>query len=493
MIIDKSYSLFTKFSFCLAKHKGWFILFGLFTFVLLSLWSVFILQDFPNSADEYAYLFQARTFLKGKLFTTAHPLFQFFDLTHVPIKNGKMFSIFPPGWPLFLTLAMFLKIPTWAVNPALGTLSLIALFLLGRKMFNSKIAILTVFFVFLSPFFLFNAASYFSHTFCSLLIILVAYFMLKNLSSGKKIYLFLSGLLWGIALITRYYTAVLCLLPLLIYWFVNQKKGHKNLIWFLLGTTPAILFFALYNYQITGNPFLPTFTWVYPEIRPIFFSPIFSLEQAFHFTADHFIRFFLWTPSSFIFIFLFFLFFPLSKLKKIGFLELIPLFLGLGYFFYYCRGGNQYGPRFYYEGFPFLVLFITSQLFKDKFYWQKKRASRIMYWLLLIGLVFNLPLLLYHAHIEHQVIYERKDLFRQVETKNIKNAIIFIRTDTGTLRPMYYRDLLRNNLDFSNDVFYALDLGTIENDKLRQYYPDKDCFTYSFDKSSNMGYLSPQR
>jgi len=52
--------------------------------------SIFIskrtLEAFPNSSDEYVYLFQASTMSKGKLWESAHDLPNFFFFNH--IKNG---------------------------------------------------------------------------------------------------------------------------------------------------------------------------------------------------------------------------------------------------------------------------------------------------------------------------------------------------------------------------------------------------------------------
>ena len=33
-------------------------------------------------------------------------------------------------------------------------------------------------------------------------------------------------------------------------------------------------------------------------------------------------------------------------------------------YFYVERGGNQYGPRFHYEVFPFLALFVAANVFR---------------------------------------------------------------------------------------------------------------------------------
>ena len=47
--------------------------------------------------------------------------------------------------------------------------------------------------------------------------------------------------------------------------------------------------------------------------------------------------------------------------------RLADIFLALvvGYVFYIWGGGNQYGPRYYYEGYFFAVIFVVSKVFDD--------------------------------------------------------------------------------------------------------------------------------
>src|SRR5688572_16600995 len=89
-----------------------------------------VLRGFPNSADEYAYFWQAQTFALGQV-TAATPeprdTFAFFHLGDV---GGHRFSRFPPGWPLLLTPGVWLGLPG-LVNPLLAALALAGIFRLG--------------------------------------------------------------------------------------------------------------------------------------------------------------------------------------------------------------------------------------------------------------------------------------------------------------------------------------------------------------------------
>ena len=78
------------------------------------------LEQFPNSSDEYAYLVQAEMFSRGKLWEGAHDLPDFFYYNNIAQHEGILISRFPPGWPLFLSIAFEIDMPSSLVNPILG-------------------------------------------------------------------------------------------------------------------------------------------------------------------------------------------------------------------------------------------------------------------------------------------------------------------------------------------------------------------------------------
>src|SRR5688572_24625301 len=134
-----------------------------------------VLQDFPNSGDEYAYLFEAATLRRGRLSNPAPPFAEFFAFNYIAHDNGRTFGTFPPGWPLALAAAMWVHVPAWLVNPLLGTASLVMMWALARELHGPRTAALASAITAASAFFMFNAASYFSHTFCGMLLLAAAY------------------------------------------------------------------------------------------------------------------------------------------------------------------------------------------------------------------------------------------------------------------------------------------------------------------------------
>jgi hypothetical protein len=78
-----------------------------------------VLDRFPNSGDEYVYLYQADTMAAGRLSNPAPAEPDAFRFNYIARRDNRLYGTFPPGWPLALALAACLHVPNWAVNPAL--------------------------------------------------------------------------------------------------------------------------------------------------------------------------------------------------------------------------------------------------------------------------------------------------------------------------------------------------------------------------------------
>jgi hypothetical protein len=57
----------------------------------------------PNSGDEYGYLYVARTLLHWRTYNPPPPVPDLFDFYWIVIRDGKMASQYPPGWPAVLS------------------------------------------------------------------------------------------------------------------------------------------------------------------------------------------------------------------------------------------------------------------------------------------------------------------------------------------------------------------------------------------------------
>jgi hypothetical protein len=166
---------------------------------------------------------------------------------------------------------------------------------------------------------------------------------------------------------------------------------------------------------------------------------------------------------------------PLIRQHRLSFVDLVfPTFV-IAYLLVPFTGGNQYGPRYYFEGFPTLVLTLVSALvplLKDSAKPQRVAGT----WFLLLahgGLsLVALGLTCYWFHTE---IDQRMDLYDQVASRNLHNAVVVVHSSTGKVAQMEPRDLVRNGIEIGSDVIYALDrpgdLG-----EMRRRFPQRQFF-----------------
>ena len=441
------------------------------------------LQGFANSGDEYVYLYQGQTMSEGKFWNDAHPLDDFFMYSHIPQKDGIAVGRFPPGWPLLLTLPFLFGVsPIW-LNPIIAAAALMLFFSFATRYYGQRVAWWSLVSVAFTSFFLFNAASFFSHAACLLMVTGFIYCLYLYLEKGSVTYALLAGTCLGLTMITRYYNAVLLMIPVLVFlWYTQRWKAIRPLVLIGVGTIPFVAFLLWYDYRITGNPLLPVTVWADPREGLGFgvrgYTPLQGIE---HFVRRVFL-FLYWSSPALLLLYVIFLFQKVrNKIERFLHPEdYYLLMLVVGYYFYYHIGGNQYGPRFWFEGTPFLTLFVVKKVVDSKARWA---------WALFAaGVVYGIIKMPFIIEREHRIVEERVDLYNKVENAGLSNAVVIVSAHTGIIRPMGQMDLTRNGLDYNNSVIYAHDLKE-RNTELMDFYPDRSFYQYVRDPDEVEGSL----
>ncbi len=316
-----------------------------FTSIIISYYT---LKTFPNSADEYVYLIQAETLSHGKLWQSSHELYNFFHFNHIAQKDDISVGRFPPGWPLLLSIPFIFKIPAFLINPVLGLFSLIMFYSFVRRLYTLRIAIWSLVSLALTSFFIFNSASFFSHTSCLLITLGFVYCIHLAQEKPSIQYGLAAGIFLGMIVITRSFNAVLIFIPVSIYLLHrNRLRSIPVFFWIGIGTLPFFLFLFWYNDKITGNGLLPVTVWADSSE-----SLGFVHGHSFIKGIDHFIRrvfmFLYWCSPALLILYFIFLWRKIwDKTDRLTHPEdYYFLLLIIGYFFYHHIGGNQYGPRF---------------------------------------------------------------------------------------------------------------------------------------------------
>ncbi len=423
---------------------------------------------FPNSADEYAYLYQAETYSRGELWERPHPEADFFTYNHIAQKDNKRAGRFPPGWPVLLSVAFLLDMPPYLVNPILGVLTLLLIYRYAKRFYNETVAFWATVSVGLTSYFIFNNASFFSHTSCMLVTVGFVFAVGVHLEKSDILHAVLAGFCLGMMVIIRYYTALLIFVPFVAYIIFHRRiSAVTTFFWMGVGLLPPILFLLWYNYSITGNAMMPVTMWAYQD-EALGFVRGHTWAKGVEHVVRWMFMFVYWCSPALLIMYGTFL------VRKGGVgsqrpQDYVYLLLIIGYFFYYEIGGNQYGPRYFLEAFPFLVIFVVDKVFAYKQRWA--------YALFLAGCIYAVVKIPFIAHREHEIITERQDVYRLVEERELHNAVVLIASPTSVKRPMPIGDLLRNDFEYSNPVLFARDLRE-RNKELFEYYPSREFYRY---------------
>lgn len=444
-----------------------------------------VLLDFPNSGDEYNYVYQADTFAAGRLWNAPLPPAEVFTTNYIVQDGTRTFSSFPFGWPLVLALAQRAGIPLFLVNPILGAATIALVWRLGARLYSGPVGVIAAALVALSPFVLFNAASYFSHTFCGAVLLAAAVVASRDDRRTAWVPL-LVGVLVGWAVVARYLTGVVCAVPIVLWLLRPGVSVVRTAALLALGGLPWILALAFYNQAMTGDPLELTTT---PLTVSLWFRDGWLLRSA-DILSTHLLRHLSWTPPIVVFGYVFYLRAAPPALRR-GALDWMFVLLVAVLYFYVERGGNQYGPRFHYEVFLFAAVFVTANVFRRPTLAAAPVADRRAFALFAASVAVLPVSMAVHAVIERRVVVERTDPYRQVAALGLTNAVVLITDRVGTVRSMGAPDLTRNGINPPGAVLFGLDQADDRPCHWTRMLPGRMPYLYAWDHAAARGQLIP--
>ncbi len=238
--------------------KAWLpvILYILIATTLTGFYSWGATQFTTSIHDEQSYLFQAKTFLLGRVTNPPHPERLFFDQYHI-INEGVYASKYFPGYAATLAPFVLLGIPY--LNPLFFyALQLFLIFLLGKELFGRKTGWIAMVLASFSPQMLLQSCFLLGHIPCSVFLLLFYYLFIRSEREQPLLNITLAGLSWGMAFLIRPMSAVGFALPVglyVLYRFFRGRyhDGGKRLVCWL---GPFLLTAALYcgyNKAVTGS------------------------------------------------------------------------------------------------------------------------------------------------------------------------------------------------------------------------------------------------
>jgi len=426
------------------------------------------LQTFANSADEDTYVWMAERIAEGRLGVPAGPLPEaIINYWRVP-RGDVLVTTYPPTWPAIMAPFAAAGVP-WLAAPVLAGLIIVLLYRFVRDEWGDRgAALAAATLVATSTFFLFNAASYFTHIVVVLLTLIAlerGWSIARGLAAGADVSwrsAFQCGVAAGLAGSTRPPDVVIVLAPALIA--IAPTLGVKAraaarlvlpaVLGFALGFAPLPLHnrwatgsFWTSAYELGGLPPVYTFdaaTWL-DRLARLGLYRSWLLDWA-------------WDPAVLLLAVPLVLWAPIGARRRSRDLALVAMIalaaLTLVMNSESDKPGNQYGPRY-----VLIVLVPTAILIARALRAWIGRTSIMVLAVLVIAVAGASQLVRFVPYYSWQ-INERRALYRAVAAAGLDDAVIFL--GNGTYE-MARGDLTRNDPELRAPVVYALDRGPTAN------------------------------
>ncbi|PZR73548.1 MAG: hypothetical protein DLM73_10490 [Chthoniobacterales bacterium] len=447
-------------------------LLSLLQFVLVHF---FLIQHFPNSGDEQAYLFQARLFSRGQIdvkdpiYDRAHPLNKFVHADALDDMGGRRLPKYDPGWAAALAPFARLKLE-WLLAPLLGALTVFLLLSHVSKRIGNEFVGITWWLVTLCSFFSLSVANFGNHTLTMALLFgaFLVYDTIREHPMEQSL-----GRLFGVGLLLASCSLVRYLdwIPLMawIAFDLLRKRKIKGLVLVLLGFGLLASLHLVYNKLATGNALLPPAVHDargYQGVEAKGASLGLSWN-GFKVTAIRLLRTLYAFPP--VILLLLCLIRPCRSARLRTYVALFALSVSTYFLYAWTPAGP--GPRYLFPYFPFLFLAVVEvyRMSRDQ------KLARIGWPLVIAALVICSFLYAVGQTLE---IYRRKDLERTVATVAETKRIILL--ETGTYK-MDIPDLIRNPVDLwsAQTVYLAYGDG-VGLTELLSRFPEHSVYVYRY-------------
>ena len=451
-----------------------------------------ILERMPHVQDSVAYLFQAKVFARGQLWAPLPARPEFFEHEFLIQRDGRWFAKYPPGFPAILALGVIVGAP-WLVNPVCAALSIVLVFLIGRRLAGTPTGLIAAALAVTSPFLIFLSGSFMSHPAGLLMALLFAWLFLRREHPASALG---AGIALGIGLLVRPWTMAAIAAPFGIVALAELARERERALRryspLLVGLLPFVAAWFGYNAALTGDPLRTTMElgWSFdrvgfgPDRGPFGFWPGDGLANTSRNLGLLLKHLFGWPWLAT----LFFVTLPfVSGRDRRGDELLLASFVSLvlGYLVWWADG-VMYGPRFLYEGIG--LLFVLSargvvelaSLARQALVDLGVRASRpvgttLAAAVLALLVAFNVGIYLPPQLASHRGYnFVNRSSLDAVESAGLRRAIVF--TDSGESFAWWWYGMVfsANSPFLDSDVVFARDLGPERNAELIAQFPDRE-------------------
>lgn len=451
------------------------------TFLLSLVVSNFVIEGFLHSSDEYTYLFQAETFLQGRLWNTPPPLGSAMASIYTWIVGDRWAGQYPPGWPSLIAANLALGLPQIVLAPLLALITGFLLNALMRDKAEAGIRTAVVLFAAVSPFVLFNSASLYSHVAASMMVVCGALACDRSLRTGALCWALLLGMAIGALATIRYIAALIIVLPVGVALLLSRYR-LRLCAGAIVGGLPFLLLILWYHWAITGDPLKPVYHAAGRTVDRLYFdgpSIVRGLQQ----TGIRFWELSLWTSPAFTFLWVVAMVVK-ARTRRLDIIDALFPVAALILIFYPIFGGG-YGPRYYYD-FWLLACYTVATGISDLAPGVYRRAARMV---VILSATYALTVLPWLSRDLSEVTRSKRDLYDQAAEKRLANAIVCVRSSTSHLHPLRPYDLTRNGIGADGPILYA-DCTKTDLTSIRKAYPSREVWEYSREEGQPKGLLA---
>jgi hypothetical protein len=421
--------------------------------VLYAIVSRLLLHAFPFSGDEYSTLLQASIFARGLLHTPAPAHAELFRVDHVVIDT-LVRSKYPAGAAALLSLGVRAGV-AWLVTPVEGVITLLFAWKAAKTLLEPRHAFITVALLGWSPLFLFNSASFYSHTAATMWLAAGFAALAQWTQDRRAVWLFAIGATLGCTFLTRPLDAVLFGAALLSF------RSLRVVAFAVAGALPFFLIHLAYQDAQFGSPladgyhaYAATFTDLYGKKEGgSQLSPLYAIDPIELYNHLDVLRAFLldWTVPGTALLAVFGGRRLWGEAKTSGFVRFSVTLIGLFVFvFLFTMAGADDGARPRYLSTPLLpVTFLAGPGWYAARDILRERLGRrtVMAIAVLVGV---LPAAMIASFIERRMpkLFMREGLQATVASKGIVAGIVIVRAQ-------YPTRYARNGPFFDDPVLYV--------------------------------------
>src|SRR4051812_8972198 len=211
---------------------------------------------FSGNSDESVYIYQARMLTQGHVTLAARTHEPFFHPWLFGLRGSRLFPQYQPAWPAVIAIGHVLGSEKIALVVAAAAVAVAVWFLAQEVAPGSGVFAVGVFIA--SPIFIVHSGTYLPYLWMTALVTGGTAAVLAGLRTGRRWPYVVSGVLFGLAQLTRPFDALIFIIPTGVYlalrlWTepADLRKAIANIA---IGLLPLLVVTAVYNTHITGAP-----------------------------------------------------------------------------------------------------------------------------------------------------------------------------------------------------------------------------------------------